>query len=697
MALYKTSKLRKKILWLTTSTMAIALFMMALASIIFVYKGVSGSLEKTMTETAEVASLETKTKLDIYRALTQQIGMREELTSDNYTTVSKIAVINNYKSNLAFTDCGIIGKDGIDQNKKDFSQSDFFTASIAGSEFVSKVAKDDNGNLYYYVSAPIMKNGIALNQPNSEITGVVYLKFHISTLSDVISGISIGDKGTAYLIDGEGNLLAGESVGRGNDGVVFDQRLEEGEADAISNEQAYVITDTPNGKKIVALHKIDTTADWVIGIVSDYSEFMQSVNKSITNSICIFVVMYVLAFILFAKMANSIVKPIVKVKDAVECLAKGDLNNYIDYSANNELGVLVDSYNASLSRLKLYISQLSENCGAIADGDFTFERSIEFEGDFINIAISLDKLSNSLSDAMSHINQSAIQVRTGADQIAAGAQSLSQGTTEQASSIEELAGIMDTLDDKVKSTAANAENANDKAALAGKEIQSSNNSMQDMIMAMDNITDKSNQINKIIKTIDDIAFQTNILAINAAVEAARAGAAGKGFAVVADEVRNLANKSAESVKNTAKLIKETIKAVDNGSAIAASTAEKLEKAVEITSEAVKLINEISNASAEQAEMLNQVTTGIAQISTVVQTNAATAEESAASSEELSSQSVELQSLTARFKLVGSKVDAPTDEPIEKDQDNSASNKTKADNSYPSDDDSAFLSDDDVKY
>ena len=209
---------------------------------------------------------------------------------------------------------------------------------------------------------------------------------------------------------------------------------------------------------------------------------------------------------------------------------------------------------------------------------------------------------------------------------------------------------METLDGEVKETAANADNASKKSGLAGERISKSNESMQEMIKAMENITDKSNQINNIIKTIDDIAFQTNILALNAAVEAARAGAAGKGFAVVADEVRNLATKSAEAVKNTTKLIQETIDAVNAGSEIAGSTAADLNSAVGVTAEAVSLIEDISKAADKQSEMLNQVTVGINQISTVVQTNAATAEESAASSEELSGQSSELHNLTSRFQL-----------------------------------------------
>lgn len=171
-----------------------------------------------------------------------------------------------------------------------------------------------------------------------------------------------------------------------------------------------------------------------------------------------------------------------------------------------------------------------------------------------------------------------------------------------------------------------------------------------MIRAMSEISESSGEIGKIIKTIEDIAFQTNILALNAAVEAARAGEAGKGFAVVADEVRNLASKSAEASKNTSNLIENSIRSVENGNRIADATAQSLLKAVQGTEEIIKVIGKISNASGEQAESINQVTLGVDQISSVVQTNSATAEESAAASEELSGQAQIMKDLVGKFRL-----------------------------------------------
>jgi len=168
--------------------------------------------------------------------------------------------------------------------------------------------------------------------------------------------------------------------------------------------------------------------------------------------------------------------------------------------------------------------------------------------------------------------------------------------------------------------------------------------MEQLTEATQNIDHSSAQIVTVCKTIEDISFQTNILALNASVEAARAGAAGKGFSVVAEEVRNLAVKSAEAVQNTDRLISRSIKDSTN---LAVSAMQIINDCIQSIK---KLMDEIAAASVQQSDMIVSVENGIKEISTVVQTNSAAAEKSASISKELSAQTRTLNSLISRFRI-----------------------------------------------
>ena len=202
-----------------------------------------------------------------------------------------------------------------------------------------------------------------------------------------------------------------------------------------------------------------------------------------------------------------------------------------------------------------------------------------------------------------------------------------------------------------RQNADNANKTNDTTQNNNKQIGSGSTAVTNMSQAMAEISDSAEQINRIIKTIEDIAFQTNLLALNAAVEAARAGEAGKGFAVVADEVRNLAGRSAQAARDTTQLIETTISRVKHGAEIAVTLSAGF-KGIEEGSQTVSgLISEITTATNEQAQGVEQVNTAMAQMDKITQENAAAAEESASASEELSSQAEQLHGTVEELTLL----------------------------------------------
>ena len=351
-------------------------------------------------------------------------------------------------------------------------------------------------------------------------------------------------------------------------------------------------------------------------------------------------------------LVKLLTKPIVELEEAAKKLEKGILDVEIKFESQDELGILANSFRNTCSFLKTIVLDINEILGQLSDGNFNVNSSRleHYIGDFSTTKDSIQKIIESLNYTFFEIKEATVQVKGGAEQVAETSQTISEGATEQASAIEELTASLGEVNEKVQNSVKHAKETNVITSELGVKIEESNEKMNEMVKAMEEIDNSSRNIREIINTIASISEQTNLLALNAAIEAARAGKSGKGFAVVAEEVRKLAEESSQAVKDTAELIESSIKSVEKGKIIADTTAVSLKEAVKKTEEAVQLVDNISNISEVQAVSINQINGGIDQIADVVQSNSAIAEESAAASEELSAQADTLESMISRFKL-----------------------------------------------
>lgn len=368
--------------------------------------------------------------------------------------------------------------------------------------------------------------------------------------------------------------------------------------------------------------------------------------------IAIIIIVAIVSLRFASFVAKLFAEPIIKVKDASAKLAQGSLDIAVEKMYPDEIGEMTESFLEATDMIKTYIRELTRGLGEIAEGNFNISTDVNFKGDFKALDDAIVIITDTLSGTLGNIHESSEQVSLGASQMAESAQSLAEGATDQAASVEELTATIQSITETIVYSSKKAEESFHNAETFREEAQHSNEDIKLLNEAMIRINDTSREITNIITAIEDIASQTNLLSLNASIEAARAGDTGRGFAVVADQIGKLAADSAASAANTRDLIENVIREIDKGNAIVQRTTQAIGSVIKGINTLAESTNEISTLSLSQADTMKQLEVGVEQISEVIQNNSAAAEETSATSEELSAQSETLEELVGQFKLKG---------------------------------------------
>lgn len=489
---------------------------------------------------------------------------------------------------------------------------------------------------------------------NDKLIGVLARDLFIDKIADVVNSLHIDRNGYALLTTEDGSIIVHKNQEyipyvdeNENDVVTKLGDVMKGYTQDNASEGITSLTDYDGSKVNYAETAVNITG-WRLGYSLDLSEY----NSKIVSVLVLFAVLLcVFSLMLSFWVAFSLrlaFRPLKSVANTAKKVSEGLLDVSFDYTDNDEIGDVCRTIESNNLVVKNYIDDISRRLNGISHGNFDIRSDVEYIGDYAPIKESMDNISASLGQIFSGIDGASNAVFGGAGGVANGANHLAESVSKQTELIGEIVSGVDTVSEKISNNVERTDEARGVARRTAEVVRTSSEQMSELLRAMEDISRSSEEIKKIIGTIEDIAFQTNILALNASVEAARAGAAGKGFAVVADEVRNLAGKSSEASEQTAKLIEHSADAVSNGMKFADATSNSLKKVVEQTDEIDGIIVKINEDSHEQRTYIDDVSEKINLVADYVTSAAANAEESAAASEELNGQAAALKEMLQKF-------------------------------------------------
>lgn len=616
-------------------------------------------LKSVLSATALVASERVDWEIAYLKTLASELGCEAKLSDESLTDDDKMDIINKRVETNGLVRGNYIHTDGNAYNGNNYSDREYFQEAMKGNTWVSEpIISKTTGELSIIVAAPVWKDGKA----GGTVDAVIYIVPNESFLNDIVVSLQMSKRASAYMLDKDGDVIAHEDINIVLQGKnVIEESKEKPslrkiasvEEKMIRGESGYSVYWSGVSGSTVAYAPIQGTNGWSIAICAPISDFSRATELGIVIAvICILISMAVSNHI-GRKLGNAVGEPVKECAKRLELLAQGDLTTPVPtVEIKDETYILAEATETIVTSIMIMIQDMSALLEQMAEGNFDVSSSAEesYVGDFNKLFVSITTINRSLSDTLKNIQESSVPVSVGSEQMSQAAQNLAEGATEQASAVDHLVTTISDICVEVNNRVMEAVDTSANTKSIGRIAKESAGQMEKMTRAMEKISQASSEIVTIVQEIEEIASQTNLLSLNASIEAARAGDAGKGFSVVALKVGELAQQSAKAVEHTKKMIQTALNEIDNGQVIVKATISDFQDIIDGIQIIVEKIEMVASSAEEEKETVEKLNETVSQISEVIQSNSATAEETSATSEELSAQATVLKDLIAKFKF-----------------------------------------------